>query len=177
MQRMLRMYFILWNTDPCLNKSIQHLKWSTLRVFILNVSALFSMLPLHLDTTIASSIFLYMAFIDEIESLITLHTFLPGLCKQTYFEFTQHSFLNANKGSEFPNMSFASMEGIGCLYSQLQIPDRPIILLLRPCSVPAVTACYKEKVVNSSHSFSHFTVHRSWWKMELFSSPFLCQLK
>lgn len=119
----------------------------------------------------------YMAFIDEIESLITLHTFLPGLCKQTYFEFTQHSFLNANKGSEFPNMSFPSMEGSRCPYSQLQTPDRPIILLLSPCSVPAVTACYKEKVVNSSHSFSHFTVHRSWWKMELFSSPFLCQLK
>lgn len=55
--------------------------------------------------------------------------FLTWSLQQTYFEFTQHHFLNANKACQFPKMSFPSMEGIRCWHSQLWTVDKPITAL------------------------------------------------
>lgn len=99
---------------------------------------------------------------------------LPGLCNKLTLSLHNIAFYIQIKPSSFPTCLFPQWKGldVGILSCRL------LTARLYYCSVlAAVTACYKEEVVNSSHSFSHFTVHRSYWKLELFSFPLLCQLK
>ena len=85
--------------------------------------------PCTLIQQFSGFMFLHMAFIDKIESLITPSTSLQGLCNKLTLNLHNIAFQMQIKLPTFLKCLFFSLKGISCWYSQLQTPDKVITAL------------------------------------------------